>query len=246
MSPKLKYRVIASCFWSDPEVIEQFTPDEKLFYLYIITNEHTEICGIYRLLKKHIMIETGFTREVIENLLDRFQNNYGKIFYDHETQEIVVRNWLKYQNINSPKIQTGIQRGLENVRNKELIRYLRVPDTVSIPPIYDMDTVRRTDTDTDTETDTKTETETEEKREYASSVSMTEEQYDKLNEKLGKELTTEYIQRLSDYKIGYGKQKKYKSDYHVILTWHRKAEKQEGKRNGQEDTFAKRRQRQRR
>lgn len=221
---KLRYRSIACCFWSDPEIIEQFTPDEKLFYLYLLTNEHTEICGVYRVLKKHIMVETGFTREVVDNLLDRFQDKYDKIIYDTETQEVVVRNWLKYQNLNSQKVVTGIQRCLENVRNRDLVQYLRIPDTISIEYPYPIDTHRITDTDTDTDTKTETETITLEKTEYRDGVFLTKDEYEKLVDKLGADVADELIEELSVYILGYGKEKKYKSHYHTILAWNKRRE----------------------
>lgn len=60
------------------------------------------------------------------------------------------------------------------------------------------------------------------KKVYGEFVRLTEDEYQKLLERLGQALTTDYIERLDNY-IG-SKGKKYKSHYHTILTWARKDE----------------------
>jgi hypothetical protein len=51
-------------------------------------------------------------------------------------------------------------------------------------------------------------------------VSLLEEEYQKLIEKLGQAVTNDFISRLDNYKASTGKQ--YKSDYATILNWQRK------------------------
>lgn len=63
-----------------------------------------------------------------------------------------------------------------------------------------------------------------EKKVYGEFVRLTEEEHQKLTERLGQALTTDYIERLDNY-IG-SKGKKYKSHYHTILSWVRKDEAQ--------------------
>ena len=60
------------------------------------------------------------------------------------------------------------------------------------------------------------------KKVYGEFVRLTEDEHQKLLERLGQALTTDYIERLDNY-IG-SKGKKYKSHYHTILTWARKDE----------------------
>jgi hypothetical protein len=61
------------------------------------------------------------------------------------------------------------------------------------------------------------------KKEYATAVTLTENEYNKLIERFGEHKTTEKIESLSLYKQSKGK--KYASDYATILTWDRKDEK---------------------
>ncbi|MDT8717627.1 hypothetical protein IAI10_13220 [Clostridium sp. 19966] len=54
-----KYRHIYTSFWDDQKVMENFTPEDKYFYLYILTNSRTTQIGVYRLPKKIISFEMG-------------------------------------------------------------------------------------------------------------------------------------------------------------------------------------------
>ena len=51
-----KLRSVNTAFWSDPWV-EDLTPSEKLLYIYFITNEKTNMLGIYELSIKKISFE---------------------------------------------------------------------------------------------------------------------------------------------------------------------------------------------
>ncbi|MFY0760221.1 DUF4373 domain-containing protein [Metabacillus dongyingensis] len=69
--------------------------------------------------------------------------------------------------------------------------------------------------------------EKEKKKEYATFVTLTEDEYSKLLEKFGEEDTKDRIERLSFYKGSKGV--KYKSDYMTILNWANKEEKSKPK-----------------
>jgi len=74
----------------------------------------------------------------------------------------------------------------------------------------------------------------EDKAEYAENVTMTPAQYEKLVEKHGKTVTSKAIEILSAYKGSCGK--KYKSDYHAILSW--AVDKAREKNKSSTDVFA--------
>ena len=40
-------RVVDVDFWNDEKVMDLFTPEDKLFFLYLLTNPHTTQLGIY-------------------------------------------------------------------------------------------------------------------------------------------------------------------------------------------------------
>ena len=54
-----------------------------------MTNSKTSQCGIYELPKRIIETETGYNRETVDKLLDRFVE-YKKIKYCKENSEIFL------------------------------------------------------------------------------------------------------------------------------------------------------------
>jgi len=114
------YRHIHIDFWQDGFVLD-LTPEEKYFYLYLMTNSKTSQCGIYELPKRIIETETGYNRETVEKLLMRFEE-YKKIFYDKETNEIFIKNWIKYNKGTSPKVKKCIEKELKEIKNKHFVK----------------------------------------------------------------------------------------------------------------------------
>jgi uncharacterized phage protein (TIGR02220 family) len=133
-----KYRQVHISFWQDDFVLD-LTPEEKYFYLYLMTNSTTTQCGIYTLPIRVIELESGYNRETVEKLIARFVE-YGKVLHSKETKEIMLTNWMKFNFINSDKVFKCIEKELEGVKNKDLvkefhtrlIRYGYPIDTLSI------------------------------------------------------------------------------------------------------------------
>lgn len=88
-------RVVDTNFWTDMQVIDNYSIEDKYFFLYLMTNDKTTQVGIYPLPKKVMSFETGFNSDVIQVLLDRFSENYGRIIYSQETQEVTVLHSLQ-------------------------------------------------------------------------------------------------------------------------------------------------------
>ncbi|TCJ04879.1 DnaD domain-containing protein [Cytobacillus praedii] len=117
-----KYRQVHVEFWQDGFVLD-LTPEEKYFYIYLMTNSKTSQCGIYELPKRIIETETGYNRETVEKLLKRFID-YGKILYCDKSKEIMIINWIKYNGIRSPKVIACIKKELEAIKNKDFVKSL--------------------------------------------------------------------------------------------------------------------------
>lgn len=62
------------------------TPEEKFFYVYLLQCSNTKQCGIFELPKRVIEYETGYIRETVDKLLERFIS-YGKIEYCEKTKD---------------------------------------------------------------------------------------------------------------------------------------------------------------
>lgn len=42
-------RPVPMYFWTNPKVNEEYSLDDKLLYIYLITNEHLQQLGIYKI-----------------------------------------------------------------------------------------------------------------------------------------------------------------------------------------------------
>src|SRR5690606_19231580 len=138
-----KYRQVQVSFWTDAFVLD-LTPEEKYFYIYLMTNSKSSQIGIYELPKRIIETETGYNRETVEKLLQRFID-YGKILYHEPTKEIYIINWAKYNWNNSPKVVARVRLELNEVKYEPFaLAYLETAnkvksDTVSIQYTRAMD-----------------------------------------------------------------------------------------------------------
>lgn len=115
-----KYRQVHTTFWDDGFVLD-LTPEEKYFYLYLMTNGNTTQCGIYELPYRVIEMHTGYNRETVQKLLQRFVD-YEKIIYNESTKEIMLSNWAKYNFINSPKVKKCIEKELLAVKHIPFVK----------------------------------------------------------------------------------------------------------------------------
>lgn len=124
------FRKIHTSFWSD-SFIQSLTPEQRYFFLYLLTNEKTKQCGIYDVSKRQISFDTGYTIDTVSTLLDFFISA-GKIMFSEDTNELAVKNWDKYNGSDSPKVQSCINDQLVNIKNRVLIEYVYSIDNISI------------------------------------------------------------------------------------------------------------------
>ncbi|WP_434291916.1 DnaD domain protein [Clostridium botulinum] len=117
-----KYRQLYTEFWKDGFVVE-LEPEEKYFYLYLLTNANTSQCGIYELPKKIIENETGCNRETVDNLIKKFEE-YKKIIYSEETKEIIMLNWFKYNEPNNINAIKCVNKELKKIKNRNFVKEL--------------------------------------------------------------------------------------------------------------------------
>ena len=85
-------RIIETSFWTDEKVIDNYSPEDKYFMLYLLTNPKTTAIGIYPLPIKIIAFDIGYSKESVLTLIERFDKTYRNIVYDAKTQEIAVLN----------------------------------------------------------------------------------------------------------------------------------------------------------
>lgn len=137
-----KYRYVYTEFWNDPDVLEKFTPEDKLFYLYLLTNRNTSQIGIYEITRKQMSFELGYSLEAVNAMMERFINKHQLILYDEETREICIKNWAKYNLFNDSKpIADAVANAIAKVRNATFLRYPAMyAESNGIKELFDCDT----------------------------------------------------------------------------------------------------------
>lgn len=106
-----KRRYLNTAFWDDL-YISELDPIEKLLYIYLLTNPCTNISGAYQIKINRAALDTGIDKDMVLKIFARFQND-EKIFYDNGW--MVIRNFVKHQNIGSALVKKGIENELKNV-----------------------------------------------------------------------------------------------------------------------------------
>lgn len=141
-------RLIDTDLWNNEEIIENFTAEDKYFWLYLLTSPHNNICGVFKNSPNLIARDMGLHKDTIVNLLYRFENVHNLIATDKETNEVLILNWYKFNWTKSPKITTLIEKEIGTIKSTNIKQLLedRISiifndkDTVSIPYPYPTNT----------------------------------------------------------------------------------------------------------
>lgn len=118
------YRTIQMSFWTDAKVVDTFTPEDKYFYLYLMTNPHTNLCGCYEISIKQVSDETGYNKDTVERMINRMVYDHEVIRYSKDTKEILILNWAKYNWTKSGDFQKPLVKEIENVKNPDFREFL--------------------------------------------------------------------------------------------------------------------------
>ena len=99
-----KLRSVNTAIWSDTW-FEELDSNEKLLFLYLVTNEKTNMLGIYELSIKKMSFETGIPKDEISKALKGFET-VKKV--KHIKNYVVLVNYLKHQNFNTNMKKSAI------------------------------------------------------------------------------------------------------------------------------------------
>ncbi|TAK64453.1 MAG: hypothetical protein EPO24_03285 [Bacteroidetes bacterium] len=129
------YRTVKTKFWEDRKIVETFTPEDRYFFLWLLTNPSAKQCGIYEIVLKRVELELGYNRDTIESLLKRFQEVHNIIRYNKDTGEIGILHWAEHHPSDSPKVKKCIENELKEVKDRSLIDYVYGINTYSNPTV---------------------------------------------------------------------------------------------------------------
>ena len=94
-------RYINTRIWSDTW-FEELDSTERLVWLYLLTNQQTNLIGIYEIGLKRISNESGVEINRLQTVMERFANR-SKAF--HNGCFVIIPNYLRNQNLANPNME---------------------------------------------------------------------------------------------------------------------------------------------
>jgi hypothetical protein len=117
-------RIVDVSFWTDGKV-DDFSPEDKYFMLYLLTNPFSKQLGIYEISIKQAAFQLGYTVDTVMSLLDRFESKYNVIRFSRETNEVAILNFLRHSVMKGGKpVEDCIMQDMLKVKNKKLIDFV--------------------------------------------------------------------------------------------------------------------------
>jgi hypothetical protein len=144
----MAYFTVDGAFWTDADVMDNFTPEDKYFYLYLLTTPRSNISGCYELSINQAAIDLGYSKDAVALILKRFITQHKVVDYDYDTKEILITKWHKYHWTHSDKYVVALWRKVNEIKCEHFRNYLTKvlrefedsDDRVSIPYAYRGDT----------------------------------------------------------------------------------------------------------
>lgn len=126
-----KERLINTRFWND-SWIREINPLDRYLFIYLLTNEYTNISGIYELPLVTMAFGTGIDeRELEKTMLPKLQ---PKVFY--KSGWVILTNFLKYQHLNSKTVVAGIRKQLTGVPSDVILHAKEVGYAYGIDMVW--------------------------------------------------------------------------------------------------------------
>lgn len=114
-------RIVDTSFWTDPK-LDEFSPEDRYFWLYLLTNPFSKQLGIYEISIRQAAFQMGYSIDAFNVLLDRFENKYRVIRFSKETNEVAILNFLRHSVMKGGKpVEDCIRKEMTLVKNKRLI-----------------------------------------------------------------------------------------------------------------------------
>ena len=104
-------RYLLTAFWSDEFISDNLDTVERLVYIYFLTNDKTNIAGIYQISVSKMSFETGVPATDIKKILRKCEDAHKVYYYKGF---LVISNFIKNQRLNDNMV-TGIIRIMESL-----------------------------------------------------------------------------------------------------------------------------------
>ena len=110
------YRQIHTQIWRDNWFLD-LEPDEKLLFIYLFSNDNSNLAGLYELHERIVALETGLDLKRINEIVSKLESD-GKIFYRDGVVWIV--NMQKYHSNAGEKVRRSIEIIIDGIPDCEV------------------------------------------------------------------------------------------------------------------------------
>lgn len=93
---------------------------EKLLWVYILTNQHNNAAGIYYLPLGYVAEDMGWKMKPLKKGFNKLLNE-GLVKYDYDNKIMLIPKWLKYHPIQNPNQEVQVRNCLDEVKESPLI-----------------------------------------------------------------------------------------------------------------------------
>ena len=112
--------MLNSRFWED-NYISELQANEKLLFLYCLTNPRISLSGIYEVPLRNIALDTG-----IDTLSDMFKKFEKAKKIAYKEGWLCIINYPKYQNYKSPMIQVALKNEISIIPSNLLDYFISI------------------------------------------------------------------------------------------------------------------------
>lgn len=98
--------MVKTSIWRKSRKFKQCNPLERLLYLYLITNEDTQLCGAYETTLDEIALHTGLDHRILPKIFEHLSQVKLAAYKDGW---VMIANY--YAIGSNPKVQKGIDEG---------------------------------------------------------------------------------------------------------------------------------------
>jgi len=124
----VKTRMIQTKFWFD-DYVSNLKAKEKLLFVYLITNEKVNICGIYEIPDKYIILDTGLRQKELDLIKQKFMDD-GKFAFINGW--VKVMNYDRYNNFSGSLNEVAREKELSLIPQEIIDFQYNQPNTKSI------------------------------------------------------------------------------------------------------------------
>lgn len=176
------YRQIHTQIWRDNWFLD-LEADEKLLFIYLFSNNNSNLAGLYELHEKIIALETGLPKTRIDEIIAKFEAD-RKVLYKDGIVWIV--NMQRYHSNAGEKVRRNIELIVESIPDcyvKQqycIANGVEPEDAPEIEYQYPMDTLSHSKSKSNLKIKSKTEKKEKEEKEFESPFGATFPSSDKL------------------------------------------------------------------